>query len=108
MSITLTPATSLLLGLLGALCVVLFTLGFHLMTRTSEVTSDFAATAPKKRKVNETFILHRITELIGRPFASTILDWLGEEQQEKIQMAYRRGRPPRGPHRPSLRATQSR
>ena len=85
MSIALTPSTSLLLGLSGALCVVLFTWGFHLMTRTSEVTSDFITAAPKKKKSDETFILHRITELIGRPFATTLLEWLGEEQQAKIQ-----------------------
>ena len=35
MSIALTPSTSLLLGLSGALCVVLFTWGFHLMSTAS-------------------------------------------------------------------------
>ncbi|KUP95843.1 type II secretion system F family protein [Thermobifida cellulosilytica] len=84
MSILLTPLTSLLLGLLGALCVALFVWGLHLATRGSEVAGSFVA-APPKRKSDGTFVLHRITELIGRPFGSIVLDWLGEDGQARVQ-----------------------
>lgn len=85
MSIVLNPLTALLVGLSGALCVALFVWGFHLLTRRSEVAGDFVVEAPK-RKTNETFFLHRVTELIGRPFAPTVLEWLGDERQARIQL----------------------
>ncbi|GLU47764.1 DUF5936 domain-containing protein [Nocardiopsis ansamitocini] len=85
MNIVLSPALTLVVGLAGALSVALFFWGAHLVTRKSDMTGEFIIEPPKK-KADETFILHRITELIGRPFGPVVVEWLGEERQAKIQL----------------------
>ncbi|GAB3210191.1 type II secretion system F family protein [Marinactinospora thermotolerans] len=85
MNITLTFPLILLLGLAGALCVVLAVWGYHLVTRKSDIAADLVSAPPRKR-AEGTFILHRITELAGRPFGAALLEWLGPERQAAIQL----------------------
>lgn len=85
MSITLDPLLALLVGLVGASSVVLFCWGLFLATRKSEVAGDFVIEAPRK-EAESTFVLHRITEMIGRPFGPAVLDWLGDERQARVQL----------------------
>ncbi|TDQ49252.1 DUF5936 domain-containing protein [Actinorugispora endophytica] len=85
MNIVLTPLLALLLGLAGALSVGLFFWGVYLMTRKSDVAGDFVIEPPKKKQ-DGTFVLHRVTELIGRPFGPMVMDWIGEEQQARIRL----------------------
>ncbi|WP_131102144.1 type II secretion system F family protein [Streptomonospora litoralis] len=75
----------LALGLGGAAVVALFCWGLYLFTRRSEVAGDITA-APPKRKRESTFILNRVTELIGRPFLGAVRDLVGEERQEGIRL----------------------
>ncbi|RCV57950.1 DUF5936 domain-containing protein [Marinitenerispora sediminis] len=84
MNITLTFPLILALGSAGALCVVLAVWGFHLATRESEVAADLTI-APSRQKGERLFILHRITELIGRPFGAAVLEWLGDAQRAAVR-----------------------
>jgi tight adherence protein C len=82
---TLTLPVILLIGLAGALCIVLMAWGYLLMRSQTQVAADLT-TAPKvKRKEEETFILHRITELIGRPFLPAVAGLVTDEHREGIQ-----------------------
>ncbi|MDA8372081.1 MAG: type II secretion system F family protein [Nocardiopsaceae bacterium] len=86
---TLNYPMIVLLGLITMVCVVLAVVGFHLLTRKSEVVEeDFLPAAPKK-KPNETFILHRITGRIGQPFTRSVLESLPEARRKGIQRRIR-------------------
>lgn len=71
-------------GLVGALSVACFVWGVHMVTRPTAVAEDFVP-EPPKRKREGTFLLHRITELLGRPFGAALMDLLGPEGQARVQ-----------------------
>ncbi|GAA3754728.1 tight adherence protein C [Spinactinospora alkalitolerans] len=75
----------LLLGLAGALCVVMVVWGAYLATTKTQVAAE-PETAAKAKKDDETFILHQITERLGRPFLRPVLEAVGEERRAGIQV----------------------
>ncbi|MEY9210684.1 type II secretion system F family protein [Thermobifida halotolerans] len=81
---TLGLPLALVAGLVGALSVACFLWGAHLVTRPTAVAEDFVPALPKKKREG-TFLLHRITELLGHPFGATLMDLLGPEGQARIQ-----------------------
>ncbi|WP_046471417.1 type II secretion system F family protein [Allosalinactinospora lopnorensis] len=76
----------LLLGLAGAICVCLLVWGYYLMRSETQVAANVIAT-PKVAKKNEdeTFILYRITERIGRPFLPLLQSMVDEQRTRDIQ-----------------------
>ncbi|RNL83488.1 type II secretion system F family protein [Halostreptopolyspora alba] len=82
---TLSLPMILLTAFAAALCVVLAVWGLHLLTKKSEVADEeFIPTRPKKKQTDDTFVLHRITELIGKPFASTVAESLPQDWKDGI------------------------
>ncbi|MFC4560702.1 type II secretion system F family protein [Nocardiopsis mangrovi] len=76
----------LLIGLAGALCVVVAAWGFLLMRSKTQVAAEIVTVVKKERRPDDdTFILHRITELIGRPFLPWVQGMVGPERQQSIQ-----------------------
>ncbi|MDT0304117.1 type II secretion system F family protein [Streptomonospora wellingtoniae] len=75
----------LALGLGAAAVVAVFCWGLYLFTKQSEVAGDITA-APPRAKPKSTFILNRLTELIGRPFLGAVRELVGEERQESIRL----------------------
>lgn len=84
MHIELSQLQVLLLGLVCVLIVLAVVWGFHLLTADNQVTTELDTTV--KKKTDDTFILHRITELIGAPFKNTMLGLLGENLQRAIRI----------------------
>ncbi|MBB4930144.1 tight adherence protein C [Lipingzhangella halophila] len=76
----------LLLALAGAMCVGLLAWGFLLMRSETNVAVDMTD-SPKAitKDDDETFILHRITEGIGRPFLPTVQAYVDEQRVQNIQ-----------------------
>lgn len=81
----MTFALTLALGLCAAAVVAVFCWGIYLFTKQSEVSGDISI-APPKPKRESTFILNRLTELIGRPFRGAVREIIGEERQESIRL----------------------
>ncbi|NYI95593.1 tight adherence protein C [Streptomonospora nanhaiensis] len=73
------------LGLAAAAVVAVFCWGVYLFTKQSEVAGDISL-APPKPKRPSTFILNRITELIGRPFVGAVKELVGPEREESIRL----------------------
>lgn len=68
----------------SALIVLVGCYGLHLaMSKTRVQVDDPTAHLPRT-KSQQTFILHRITEGIGRPFAGALAEALGERRQQAI------------------------
>lgn len=75
----------ILLGLVSMGCVALAVWGYHLFTKKTEVADeDFIPVAPKK-KSDDTFILHKITERLGKIFFRSIYESLSEDRRWGIQ-----------------------
>lgn len=74
----------LIAGALGATCLVILTWGFHLVTAEQQVTGGVPVT-DKKKDNDETFLLFRISEIIGRPFAGIVLFLLGEKGSANVR-----------------------
>ncbi|MUL42528.1 type II secretion system F family protein [Streptomonospora sp. PA3] len=81
----MTLALILALGLAAAAVVAVFCWGLYLFTKQSEVAGDITVAPPKRRR-QATFILNRVTELIGRPFLGVVRELVGEERQESIRL----------------------
>ncbi|MDA2807269.1 type II secretion system F family protein [Nocardiopsis suaedae] len=82
---TLTYPLIILLGLTAMGCVALAAWGYHLYTKKSELAEeDFIPPAPKK-KANETFILHRVTERIGAIFHKSLSENLSDKAKVGIR-----------------------
>ncbi|WP_067967915.1 type II secretion system F family protein [Nocardiopsis trehalosi] len=75
----------LLLGLAGALCVVLIAWGFLLMRSQTQVAAQVSVARKRSGDQDGTFILHRITELIGGPFLASIQPLVSEDRIDGIQ-----------------------
>lgn len=80
----LTPEVLALLAGAAALLVLLAAWGYYLYTAPRQVAADVAEpTATRQR--DDTFVLHRITEAVGRPLVGTMLEWLGSKGQDRIE-----------------------
>ncbi|PSK91314.1 tight adherence protein C [Murinocardiopsis flavida] len=73
----------LLLGVACTLIVLIAVWGFHLLTADNQVSAELETTT--KKKPEEIFILHRVTELIGLPFRGTTVKLLGDGMMRKIR-----------------------
>nr|WP_281381950.1 type II secretion system F family protein [Nocardiopsis mwathae] len=75
----------ILLGLFSMVCVGLAVWGYHLYSKPTEVADeDFIPVVPKKKQ-DQTFILHRITERIGKIFFASVNEALPEERKAGIR-----------------------
>ncbi|MDT0327581.1 type II secretion system F family protein [Nocardiopsis lambiniae] len=68
----------------AALLVPLAAYGVHLMMSQTRVRVDDSLARLPKTKAEGTFVLHRITEAIGRPFSGLVLDSLSEARRRSI------------------------
>ncbi|MFE3457656.1 type II secretion system F family protein [Nocardiopsis aegyptia] len=74
----------LVAALAGALVVLVACYGLYMtMSQTRVPVNDPTAHLPRTRS-EQTFILHRVTEAVGRPFAPSILVSLGERRRRSI------------------------
>ncbi|MDA2811139.1 type II secretion system F family protein [Nocardiopsis sp. RSe5-2] len=95
MSLSLT--TILLLGCAAAMCICVFVWGVHLLTAKAQVAADLTSAAPKKSEdEDEIFILHRITQGLGRPLLPTIKSKLSDQQLEKLDQRIQGAGSPEG------------
>ncbi|GAA3725790.1 type II secretion system F family protein [Salinactinospora qingdaonensis] len=69
----------------AALVVVLGVWGFHLATAKSHVALEIEPPRPSGSTANRTFILHRFTELLGTPLGRSVMELLGQRQNERIK-----------------------
>ncbi|MDE3719904.1 type II secretion system F family protein [Nocardiopsis sp. N85] len=68
----------------AALLVPLAAYGVYLMMSQTRVRVDDSLARLPKTKAEGTFVLHRITEAIGRPFSGLVLDSLSEVRRRSI------------------------
>ncbi|HEY3684392.1 MAG TPA: type II secretion system F family protein [Streptosporangiaceae bacterium] len=73
------------IGIAAALCIVVLVLGYHLYTAERESRNAVAFAQAPKKKVDEGFILYRITELIGAPFGPAVYRSLSPKWRNSIQ-----------------------
>lgn len=85
LDIELNPLQIIGLGFACVAIVILAAWGFHLLTADKQVAVDDASLGAKEKKTDDTFILHKITELLGRPLKQSVLDTLGEERRISIR-----------------------
>lgn len=71
-------------GALGSLCLVLLTWGFHLVTATQQVTGGLPS-AHKSERTDDTFVLAKISELVGQPFKGIVLSLLGDRGRANVR-----------------------
>lgn len=71
-------------GGIGALCCFLFAWGCHLATAEQQIAGGLPVTG-KAKKEDDTFILAKISELIGRPFEGLMLSLLGANGQAWVR-----------------------
>ena len=71
-------------GALGGICCLLLVWGFHLVTAEQQIVGGIPKSAEQQEE-DDTFILTRITELIGRPFGGIVMGLLGSRGQAKIR-----------------------
>lgn len=82
---TLTFPLILLLAFAGAMCVVLFAWGFLLMASKTQVAAEESVATGPKKNVDDTFILHRATQALGKPFLPQLRSIVGPEREASIQ-----------------------
>lgn len=68
----------------AALVVLTAAYGVFLMMSQTRVRVDDPAGPPPRTAQERTFVLHRITEALGRPFSGMVLESLGESRQRSI------------------------
>lgn len=71
-------------GGLGALCIVLLVWGFHLATAEQQVVGGIEVPREKSVK-SDVFILIRLSDLIGQPFAGLAQAVVSDRMRTKIQ-----------------------
>ncbi|WP_028647459.1 type II secretion system F family protein [Nocardiopsis sp. CNT312] len=77
------PLVPLAAGLAAALVVLLACYGAHLATSGTRVRVGGPA-APQRDAPERTFVLHRITELVGRPLAGSMVASMSEQRRASI------------------------
>ncbi|MFE6306766.1 type II secretion system F family protein [Nocardiopsis sp. NPDC057823] len=68
----------------AALVVLTAAYGVFLMMSQTRVRVDEPAGPPPRTREERTFVLHRITEALGRPFSGMVLESLGETRRRSI------------------------
>ncbi|MFY7067329.1 type II secretion system F family protein [Nocardiopsis changdeensis] len=68
----------------AALVVLTAAYGVFLMMSQTRVRVDEPAGPPPRTREERTFVLHRITEALGRPFSAMVLESLGETRRRSI------------------------
>ncbi|MFV2197441.1 type II secretion system F family protein [Nocardiopsis sp. LOL_012] len=77
------PLVPLAAGLAAALVVLLACYGVHLTTSGTRVRVGGPA-APQRSAPERTFVLHRITEAVGRPLAGSVVASMSEQRRASI------------------------
>lgn len=82
---TLTSAAVLAIASASAALVVIGAVGAYLAASKTRVPMDGPGRYVPRTRQQETFVLHKLTEAAGRPFAGQVLESLSEKQRAKIQ-----------------------